>query len=645
MIHIAYLIPIFPLLAFPILLLTGYRYREKAHWVTIGSLILSTIVSLGVMRDVSAGTARTFSIPWFPAGFGGFTLGIHVDPLAALMCVVVSVIALLIQLYSIGYMHGDPRYHRFYAYMAMFSAAMLSLVLADNWLLLYASWELVGLGSYLLIGFWFEKPEAAKAAKKAFITTRIGDVGLALGILLLFAITGSVEMSKIFHLAETGGIAAGIAGSAGLLIFAGAMGKSAQFPLHIWLPDAMEGPSPVSALIHAATMVAAGVYLVARSAPLYAAASGTPVALIIAIIATITLLMSGAIGMVVTDIKRVLAYSTISQLGYMMLGLAAGGTAASMFHLTTHAFFKALLFLCAGSVIHAAHTQNLFEMGGLGKKMQITAWTMGIGAISLIGIPPFAGFWSKDEILVEVFHAFPILAILAMVGVGMTAFYMARLFFLAFMVPPKKESHAHESPQVMTVPLILLAVFSVIAGLLGSPWLGMRVQAFLHGGSLHHGAAHATGVADIWLPVISIALGMTGIAVAWAVYVSRWIELKQYSKQWNGLYQLVLNKFYIDEFVHNLVIVPGRVGVQFLAMFDNMIVDGLVNFTASLTYAFSVLNRAFDTIVVDGAVNLIAWTTAEASRVFRRVQTGFAQHYLLVLFAGVFILAAMQLMR
>jgi NADH-quinone oxidoreductase subunit L len=451
-------------------------------------------------------------------------------------------------------------------------------------------------------------------------------------------------MGHTFHLATEGALPLFIVGSASILLFVGAMGKSAQFPLHVWLPDAMEGPTPVSALIHAATMVAAGVYLVARSAPLFHAAAGTPVGLIVGIIAVITLLMAGAIGMAARDIKRVLAYSTISQLGYMMLGLAAGGAAASIFHLATHAFFKALLFLCAGSVIHAAHTQDLFEMGGLGKKMRITAATMGIGAISLIGIPPFAGFWSKDEILVEVFKVYPILGSLALLGVLMTSFYMTRLFVLAFIVPSRKESHAHESPSVMTIPLIILAVLSFIVGLWGSPWFGMQAQAFLGSGA-HEVGEHGAAPSAALISLLSVGCGAFGMILGWAVYGASWIVPSKLFAPLRSLYVLATNKFYIDEMISYLILAPGRTLISLLSAFDQRVIDGFVNLVGFATNAFSGLNRLFDTLVVDGAVNGLAWITTETSRILRRTQTGFAQHYLLVLFVGVSVLVMSQIMK
>ncbi len=400
---------------------------------------------------------------------GGLTihLGLMVDSLTAVMLIVVTVVSLMVQIYSQGYMHGDPGYHRYFAFMSLFTGSMLGLVLADNLLFIYVFWEMVGLCSYLLIGFWFHRPAAANAAKKAFIVTRLGDFGFLAAILLLFFNTGTFDIAELHTLAITGALAGTTLTWAAIGIFAGAAGKSAQFPLHVWLPDAMEGPTPVSALIHAATMVAAGVFLVARTFPSFA--HSVEALTTVAVIGGFTAIFAATMGLVMTDIKRVLAYSTISQLGYMMLGLGVGGVAIGIFHLFNHAFFKALLFLGAGSVNHATGTFDMRLMGGLRKVMPWTYATFLIASLSLAGIWPLSGFWSKDEILAASLQSQPILFALAMITVFMTAFYMFRVVFLTFGGEyrggsPEAHSKPHESPSVMVMPMVVLAILAVVSG-------------------------------------------------------------------------------------------------------------------------------------------------------------------------------------
>ncbi|MBI4493777.1 MAG: NADH-quinone oxidoreductase subunit L, partial [Chloroflexi bacterium] len=375
MTQLAWIIPLAPALAFATIGLVTLRWRNLSSFITIGAIGLGFLLSIGILFDVGAGNRWAAALPWLNIGSSEpISLGFQVDPLTAVMLVVVTTVSLLVQIYSRGYMHGDPGFSRYYAFMALFTMSMLGLVLAANLLTLFIFWELVGLCSYLLIGFWYQKPEAADAAKKAFVTTRFGDFGFLLGILLIWSQTGTLDFAEIAHRFESGGVAPWVVTWAPVLLFAGAVGKSAQFPLHVWLPDAMEGPTPVSALIHAATMVAAGVYLVARSFEIFAT---SPTAmLIVALVGGFTAVFAGSMALVNNDIKRVMAFSTVSQLGYMMLGLGALSVAAGMFHLFTHAFFKALLFLGAGSVIHSAHTQDMREMGGLRHAMPITFLTM-----------------------------------------------------------------------------------------------------------------------------------------------------------------------------------------------------------------------------------------------------------------------------
>ncbi|MDP4171870.1 MAG: NADH-quinone oxidoreductase subunit L, partial [Bacillota bacterium] len=431
MMETAWIIPLFPLLSFLILLLFGKRLKESSAVVgillTLASLVYSVLV---LFERFSAPTFKTEAV-WLTIGDIHLTAGFEVNQLNALMLVIVSLVSCLVHTYSKGYMHGDERFHVFYAYLGLFTFAMLGLVLSPNLLQTYIFWELVGVGSFLLIGFYFYKEEAKQAAKKAFIMTRIGDVGLLIGMILLFWQTNSFEYDNIFKAVADGSVTQGWITLTAILIFIGAMGKSGQFPLHTWLPDAMEGPTPVSALIHAATMVAAGVYLVAALFPLFAASQTA--LMTVAVIGGFTAIFAASIGLVQTDIKRVLAYSTVSQLGYMMLALGSGGYVAGVFHLMTHAFFKALLFLAAGSVIHAAHTQDIEEMGGLWKKLRLTGPLFLIGTLAISGVPLLSGFFSKDEILAAAWEGgHPVLFLLAVVAAFFTAFYMFRLFFMVF---------------------------------------------------------------------------------------------------------------------------------------------------------------------------------------------------------------------
>jgi len=398
MLKYAFIIPILPALAFGIIIFFTRWYEKLSSAISITAILIGLGWSIGILvKLIGDPTPYEAGFTWIALGGVELQIGILIDSLTAIMLVVVCTVSALVQIYSLGYMHGDPRFSRYYSFLSLFTTSMLGLVIANNFAMIFIFWELVGLTSYLLIGFFFEKKSAADAGKKAFITTRIGDLGFIVGILMLVIFAGTLNYGEVFHMAEHGEIPAGILAAIGIFLFCGAIGKSAQFPLHVWLPDAMEGPTPVSALIHAATMVAAGVYLVARSASIFAASETA--GFVVAVIGAITALMAASIGLVQNDIKRVLAYSTVSQLGYMIMAIGLGSMTAGVFHLMTHAFFKALLFLGAGSVIHAAHTQDIREMGGLSNKMKITSVTFIIGSLSLAGIFPLSGFWSKDEIV------------------------------------------------------------------------------------------------------------------------------------------------------------------------------------------------------------------------------------------------------
>ncbi|MGE5753011.1 MAG: NADH-quinone oxidoreductase subunit L, partial [Deltaproteobacteria bacterium] len=484
MIRYAHLIPLLPFIAFLVNIAIGKRLPRKGDWVSLGAVAIGLAISIGIFYEVFRAYDPNFryhvTFPFIDLG-GRFVVkgGILIDNITAVMLLVVTTVSTLVHLYSIGYMHGDPRYNRFFAYLSIFSFSMLGLVLAESFFFIYIFWELVGLSSYLLIGFWFEKKSAADAGKKAFIVNRVGDFGFLLGFLLLFATTGVLGYDEVFQAIREGKIGGTLLTLAGIGIFCGAIGKSAQFPLHVWLPDAMEGPTPVSALIHAATMVAAGVYLVGRVYPIF-----TPDAfLVIAYIGLITLFISATIALTATDIKKVLAYSTCSQLGFMIMGLGVGGFTAGLAHLTTHAAFKACLFLGSGSVIHAVHSQEITDMGALRRKMPITFVTFLVATLSIAGVPFFSGFYSKDMILgaaLEFGMRNPQHILLfagALFTAGLTAFYMFRLVILTFLGEPKdhhKFDHAHESPPNMWVPLVILAALSFSFWYSG--WFGELIQ-------------------------------------------------------------------------------------------------------------------------------------------------------------------------
>jgi len=522
----------------------------------------------------------------------------------------------MVQIYSQGYMKGDAGYARYYAFMSLFTASMLGLVLADNLLFVYVFWEMVGLCSYLLIGFWFHKPEAANAAKKAFIVTRLGDFGFLAAILLIFFNTGTLDITQLHGLAATGALAGTTLTWAAIGIFAGAAGKSAQFPLHTWLPDAMEGPTPVSALIHAATMVAAGVFLVARTFPLFS--HSTEALTTVAVVGGFTAIFAATMGLVMNDIKRVLAYSTISQLGYMMLGLGAGGIAIGIFHLFNHAFFKALLFLGAGSVNHATGTFDMRKMGGLRKIMPWTYATFLIASISIAGIWPLAGFWSKDEILASALENQPVLFYLAMITVFMTAFYMFRVVFMTFGGKYRgggEEAHGqpHESPPVMVMPMVVLAILAVVSGF----WnVTGDFGAFMGHGHTQSFGEGFFGILTHSLPWISLILAGLGILLAYAIYSARWLSAERIGRMFKPLYNLFLHKYWFDELYEK-----HFVGTVLLK-----------GFFAGL--------KGFDTHGVDGAVNGVAVTAMDAGRAIRKAHSGQLQLYGLFIGIGIIVIVA-----
>jgi NADH-quinone oxidoreductase subunit L len=486
----------------------------------------------------------------------------------------VSLVSLLVHTYSKGYMHGDERIAVFFAYLGLFTFAMLGLVLSPNLLQTYIFWELVGLGSFLLIGFYFYKEEAKAAAKKAFIMTRIGDVGLFVGMILLFWQVGSFEYDDIFRAVEEGAISGTMITLTAILIFVGAVGKSGQFPLHTWLPDAMEGPTPVSALIHAATMVAAGVYLVATLFPLFTASETA--LLTVAVVGAVTAIFAASIGLVQTDIKRVLAYSTVSQLGYMMLALGSAGYVAGVFHLMTHAFFKALLFLAAGSVIHAVHTQDIEKMGGLWKKLRLTGPLFLIGTLAISGVPLFSGFFSKDEILIAAWESgHTVLFWLVVIAAFFTAFYMFRLFFMVFGGEARSDmKNVHESPFVMTLPMIVLGVLAVVSGYVNTPWFGTFLGDWLTEGNEALGHGHIEGPA--WIMVVATLVSLAGIFLAWLMYGKRSLARDWLSGSMPIAYNILYNKYYVDEFYELTFVYATKWISQLFKIIEVFLVEGII---------------------------------------------------------------------
>ncbi|MFM7718710.1 MAG: NADH-quinone oxidoreductase subunit L, partial [Actinomycetota bacterium] len=515
----AWLVVLLPFLSGGLTLALGKRTPGKGPVYGILAVGASLVMALGILwHFVRGGGSYAAEIPWFSIGSLEMTLGQYVDGLTAVMLVVVTSVSLCVHVYSLGYMHGDKRFTWFYVVLSLFTGAMLNVVIADNLFQLLVGWEVMGVCSYLLIGHWWEDRANSNAAIKAFLTTRVGDIPFMFGIFALVAATG-VTTSNIHDVGElvaSGQASTALVAAAALLLFGGTIGKSAQFPLHVWLPDAMAGPTPVSALIHAATMVAAGVYLVGRLYEVFFHA-GDAVLQVVGIVAGITMLGAALLALVQDDIKKVLAYSTISQLAYMVAGMAMGpaGRTAGFFHLFTHAFFKALLFLGAGSVIHAVHSNDMSEMGGLRAKMPVTFWTFLIGSLALAGVPPLAGFWSKDELLVVAAEGHPVLFVVLLATAVLTAFYMTRAVLLTFFGDYRGHAHPHESPSTMTGPLALLAAASVGVGLLGAPQLGAVFGDWVYFGE--HEEHHFLP----WVAAVSIAAALAGIGAGWRLYRER----------------------------------------------------------------------------------------------------------------------------
>ncbi|EQB63481.1 MAG: hypothetical protein RBG1_1C00001G1060 [candidate division Zixibacteria bacterium RBG-1] len=632
------LIPLFSLIGFLLNGFLGKRLGKSfVSWVGPGSVGLSFTLALKLFLDLLALPAdqrviESITFPWIISGDLQVNIAFLLDPLSAVMMLIVCGVGFLIHVYSIGYMHDDPGYARYFSYLNLFEFSMLVLVLANNFLLMFLGWEGVGLCSYLLIGFWFEKKSAADAGKKAFIVNRIGDFGFLLGMILIFITFGSLNYLEVFETAPVLlDVGSGLAVAITLLLFTGAVGKSAQIPLYVWLPDAMEGPTPVSALIHAATMVTAGVYMVARCHVLYLLA---PFSLsVVAVIGAITAFYSASIGLVQNDIKRVLAYSTISQLGYMFLACGVGAFAAGIFHLMTHAFFKALLFLGAGAVIHAlAGEQDLRKMGGLKNHLPVTFVTFLIATLAISGVPLFSGFFSKDEILWKSFsQGNPFLWLIGIITAGLTAFYMFRLFFLTFYGQPRFDSHRthpHEAPKSMTIPLIILALLSALGGYIGLPeslagknvfekFLAPVFEAGTHLESAVHTYSHST---EYSLMLMSIAVAFIGIITAFRFYLKNPVAAEKIKTKFATTYRLLLNKYYMDELYDRIFVKPFlNLALYFWQFIDVQIVDGLAN----------------------GSADFVAW----CSKVFRKVQTGYIRNYALSLALGVVIILTYILTR
>ncbi len=623
------LIPMLPFAAFLVLGLFGSWIKDRAHLVAVPAVVTSGLLSLLVLTEVAGG--RNVEIPlytWLTSGDLSISLGLYFDRLTVAMLLLVTTVSSLVHIYTIGYMHGEKGYARFFGYIALFTFSMLMLVLANNFLQLFVFWEAVGLCSYLLIGHWYERPVACAAATKAFLVNRVGDFGFILGVLLVWYCFGTLEYRPVFMAAqeragETMNLLAPFGGTWDvsiftmicLLLFVGAVGKSAQLPLHVWLPDAMEGPTPISALIHAATMVTAGVFMVARLSPLY---NLSPTAMtVVALVGAGTMLLGATIALTQNDIKRVVAYSTVSQLGYMVMACGLGAYTAGMYHLLTHGAFKALLFLGCGSVILALHhQQDIRHMGGLKDTLPVTYWTFVIGSLALAGFPLTAGFFSKDELLVSAWSSGPLgqlLTILGLVTALMTAFYSFRLVFVTFWghsrVDPHHAGHIHEPNATVTMPLIALAALSIAAGYFGIPQFLAPVFGPSEGDA-HHGAA-AYGIM-----FAATMAGLLGIAAAYYVYVAQPGLPDRLARQWQALYRGSLNKWYVDEAYDRAFVAPSlRAATRLWKGVDVGIIDGAVNGVAR-------------------AIGFIGW-------VLRLFQSGQLQHYALGMTMGTVVIVAL----
>jgi NADH-quinone oxidoreductase subunit L len=660
-----FLIPALPLLAFAINATLGRKYiKDKAHWVALplnfASFVLAVLVFFDVRDKDHALDQHLFT--WIPSGTFNVDVALHVDQLTAIMLLVVTSVGFLVHFYSVGYMDGDTGFYRFFSYLSLFVFSMLVLVMANNFLLLFFGWEAVGLCSYALIGYYFKRRSASNAAKKAFIVNRVGDLGFGVGIMWIFSAFGTMNFfgdNGVFAQVDAGTVSGRTLTGIALLLFAGAVGKSAQFPLHVWLPDAMEGPTPVSALIHAATMVTAGVYLIARAHPIVQASQTAM--FVIATIGALTAFMAASIAIVQNDLKRVIAYSTVSQLGNMVVALGTGVWVSGIFHLMTHAFFKGLLFLGAGSIIHGMHEEmDIRRMGGLRKYMPITFATFLVGSLANAGVVPFAGFWSKDEIIAGAWTSpvFPswgkFIAIIGLVSAFMTALYMFRLVFMTFYGKPRFDPdhvHPHESGPWMTIPLVVLAIPSIFIGFIGFPPDEGRIHKFLSpvfstsghtteaatqpvetaslyviqetspsGTTLYqeeaaagHAEHHISNTTKWTFGIISTIVALGGIFVAYLTYITGTISAAAVSRRFSGLYDFLYNRWYIDDFYDRTIVQP----------FKNLA---------------TVLWRVVDVEIIDGAVNGVAGLVTGLSGRLRTLQTGLVANYALAIALGMVVI-------
>lgn len=634
MINLVWLVPLLPLIGF---LINGLGRntipRAIVGWIGCLTVFASFALSLGIFFELNSSAVKSFTVPifdWISAGSVKIPFSFLIDPLSVLMLLIVTGIGFLIHVYSTGYMHHDAGYAKFFSYLNLFIFFMLLLVLGSNYVIMFIGWEGVGLCSYLLIGFWFTNSSYASAAKKAFVMNRIGDLGFLIAVFLIFATFNSVEFTTIFPQAEKM-----IAGDPVLilitaLLFIGAIGKSAQIPLFTWLPDAMAGPTPVSALIHAATMVTAGIYMIARSNILFTLAPQTLE--VVALIGLATLILAATIAVSQTDIKKVLAYSTVSQLGYMFLGLGVGAYTGAFFHVITHAFFKALLFLGAGSVIHAmSNEQDMRNMGGLRKKLPVTFLTMMIGTIAISGLPPFSGFFSKDEILAHVYEHNKVFWVIGIIGAVFTSFYMFRMMFLTFngtfRGTSDQEHHLHESPASMTIPLIILAVLSALGGFIGIPevfggshWLANFLSPVFAASNVRTEQAALDHNTEYILMAVSVAGALAALLYAYGRYVKKSHVPAEDRFERGTLASLSYNKYYIDELYAALISRP---------------LDSLSSF----------FYRIVDKMGIDGIVNGLGKGTVEASKGFRLLQSGTVGFYIFMMVAGIIALMAYSMYK
>lgn len=672
-----WLIPVLPAVGALINGVIGKRLPKTfIHSIACIVVLLSFVLSLLAVLELSSSEDRVFEkdyFTWIGGGSARLTtgpeagkiakvnvpFGLLLDPLSSVMILVVTGVGFLIHVYSVGYMAHEEGYYRFFSYLNLFMFAMLLLVLGNTFITMFVGWEGVGLCSYLLIGFYYERKSAADAGKKAFIVNRIGDYGFILGVLAIFGIFGTFRFTEV--MAQAGQVFKQgdfVVTMITLALFVGAIGKSAQIPLYVWLPDAMEGPTPVSALIHAATMVTAGVYMIARCNALFSLAPDT--LMVVALIGTITAIFAASIGLVQRDIKRVLAYSTVSQLGYMFLAMGVGAYAVGIFHLVTHAFFKALLFLGAGSVIHAmSGEQDLMKMGDLRRRIPTTFRTMLIATLAIAGIIPLAGFFSKDEILWQAFtseHARP-LWFLGTVAALMTAFYMFRLLYLAFYGQPRMDAHTqehiHESPSSMTIPLIILAFLSIVGGWIGVPkvlggWsVPFNIYEWLEPvtGPLHEAAAaeHHSAAQEISLMLVSLGAALIGIAIAAYLYLRRPETADKLENRFPVLHRILYRKYYVDEMYDAAVVEPFKSLCRALSWFDLKVIDGIVNGSAWITVRTAIVSIWVDINIVDLLVNLTGAIVNFFGGLLRKFQTGLVQNYGLISLYAFFALVAFYL--